>query len=277
MYLFLGWVVFPPLVAMVASWADRDTINHTALIFSGKQGIGKTRWFSKLIPSPLSGYKYAGTINLRDKDSLVKLSECPIITMDELENMGRRNIDALKELLTKSDIYVRRAYAYEHENYTRRASFAGSVNSKDFLRDVTGNRRFLCFEATSIDYQHDIDMNAVFSQAIYMARNGFRFWFDDTEIAELEKYNEEFRVVCTEEEQLTTFFEKCNRDDPDARYMKTSDILKALLEKSGLRTMSEQMLGRVLHKLEFDRFKYQGRYVFALKLRTPPQQAAMAE
>ena len=40
--------------------------------------------------------------------------------MDELENMSR-NLDALKELITKRDIHIRRAYAFTHEHYTRRA------------------------------------------------------------------------------------------------------------------------------------------------------------
>lgn len=136
-------------VAMVASWAQPEVVNHTALILSGAQGIGKTTWLSNLIATPLRKFIYAGNLNVRDKDSLVKLSECCIIIMDELENMSR-NLDALKELITKRDIYMRRAYAYTHEHYTRRASFAGSINNKDFLHDITGNRRFLCFEAKQI-------------------------------------------------------------------------------------------------------------------------------
>jgi len=259
------------IVAMIASWDSTEVVNHTALIFTGKQGIGKTLWFSHLIPKPLKRYIHSGRVNVRDKDSLVKLSECPIVIMDELENMDGRNIDALKELITKKDIYVRRAYAYAHENYTRRASFAGSVNSKDFLVDVTGNRRFLCFEALNIDYQHRVDMDKVFSQALHLAKNGFQFWFSADEIAALEANNEEFRAVCSEEEQLTTFYEQCGRNDDNVLCMKTSDIAKSLCELSRLRSISEQKLGRVLHKLGFERFKHQGRYVYALKLKRATQ------
>lgn len=235
--------------------------------------MGKTRWFSRLIPEPLNKYIYAGTVNVRDKDSLIKLSSCAIIVMDELENMGGRNLDALKELVTKSDIYLRRAYAFEHENYTRRASFAGSVNGKDFLHDATGNRRFLCFDTTDIDYQHNVDVDKVFAQAIYMARNGFQFWFSREEIAELEVHNEEFRATCSEEEQLTTYYEACERDDPGVIYMKNTDLLKSLLELSRLRSLSDQKLGKVLQRLKFQRFKYRGRYVYAVK-RINPAQAA---
>lgn len=253
-------------VAMTASWMQTEVVNHTALILSGAQGVGKTTWLGNLIPAPLRKYVFAGMINVRDKDSQVKLSECCLIVMDELENMGR-NLDALKELITKKDIYLRRAYAFTHERYIRRASFAGSINNKDFLHDITGNRRFLCFEAKRIDYQIFADLDKAYAQAISLAQNGFQYWFSQDELAELEQNNEEFRAVIPEEEQLMTFYEPCDEADPEAVFMKTTDILKNLLRLSGLRSLSEQKLGRVL-MAHFKRVKRQGRYGYMIKTKT---------
>lgn len=253
-------------VAMTASWMQTEVVNHTALILSGAQGVGKTTWLGNLIPPPLRKYVFAGMINVRDKDSQVKLSECCLIVMDELENMGR-NLDALKELITKKDIYLRRAYAFTHERYIRRASFAGSINNKDFLHDITGNRRFLCFEAKQIDYQRFVDLDKAYAQAINLAQNGFQYWFSQEEMAELEQNNEEFRAVIPEEEQLMAFYEPCNDADPEAVFMKTTDILKNLLRLSGLRSLSEQKLGRVL-MAHFERVKRQGRYGYLIKSKT---------
>ncbi len=253
-------------VAMTASWMQPEVVNHTALILSGAQGVGKTTWLSNLIPAPLRKYVYAGMVNVRDKDSQVKLSECCIIIMDELENMSR-NLDALKELITKRDIHIRRAYSYTHEHYTRRASFAGSINNKDFLHDITGNRRFLCFEAKQINYQPFADLDKAYSQAIHLAQNGFQYWFSQEELSELEQNNEEFRAVIPEEEQLMAFYESCDEADPEAVFMKTTDILKNLLRLSGLRSLSEQKLGRVL-MAHFKRVKRQGRYGYMIKLKT---------
>lgn len=252
------------LVAMVASWITPDVVNHTVLILSGAQGIGKTTWLRNLIPTGLQRYIFAGTLNLRDKDSMVKLSECPIIIMDELENMNARNVDALKEMVTKTDIHLRRAYGTAHEHYDRRASFAGSINSKDFLHDITGNRRFLCFDAQSIQYRHDVDLLMVYAQAYMLYRSGFQYWFSQEESMQIEANNEEFRAVCEEEEQLTSFYERCPLEEA-TEFMKTSDIMKNLLRLSGLRSLSIQKLGRVMHKLDFERVKRQGRYVYAVK------------
>lgn len=254
--------------AMAISWREPNVINHTAIVLQGKQGVGKTTWLSNLIPSALSRYAYTGKVSVTDKDTLVKLSECAIIIMDELENMAR-NFDALKEMMTKSDIYMRRAYGYTHEKYVRRASFAGSINYSDFLHDMSGNRRFLCFEAQDINYQSTVNLEQAYAQALYMVNEGFRYWFNLEEIAEIERNNEAFRAVCVEEEQLFAFYEPCKEQDEDARFMMTSDINKSLLHLSGLHRLSEQKLGRVLKRRGFLRVKRQERYGYILKLRNP--------
>ncbi|HRA74061.1 MAG TPA: BT4734/BF3469 family protein, partial [Flavobacterium sp.] len=51
------------LVAMVGCVLDDKVINHTVIVFSGKQGLGKTTWVEKLVPKPLKEYLFSGTIN----------------------------------------------------------------------------------------------------------------------------------------------------------------------------------------------------------------------
>ena len=95
-------------------------------------------------------------------------------------------------------------------------------------------------------------------------------WVDsNNEIAVLERNNEAFRAVCVEEEQLTSFYEPCNEGDDGVLFMKTTDILKSLLQLSGLRSLSDQKLGRVLMSLGYKRVKKDGRYGYLLRLRKP--------
>jgi hypothetical protein len=75
--------------------------------------------------------------------------------------------------------------------------------------------------------------------------------------------------VCVEEEQLTSFYEPCNEGDAGVLFMKTTDILKSLLQLSGLRSLSDQKLGRVLMSLGYKRVKKDGRYGYLLRLRKP--------
>ncbi len=64
----------------------------------------------------------------------------------------------------------------------RRASFSGSVNSMQFLNDATGSRRFLCFEATSINYSNPVDYNGIYSQALHLLKSGSQYWLDKDDI-----------------------------------------------------------------------------------------------
>jgi predicted P-loop ATPase len=139
------------LVAMVGCVLDDKVINHTVIVFSGKQGLGKTTWVEKLVPKQLKEYLFSGTINPNNKDTLVQLAECMLINLDELENLNRSEIGSLKEIITKTQIRMRKAYGHNNETMPRRASFAGSVNTAQFLNDSTGSRRFLCFELEGIN------------------------------------------------------------------------------------------------------------------------------
>ena len=146
-------------VAMVACVLDEKQVNQTVIFFSGKQGLGKTTWIEKLMPKPLKEYIFSGTINPSNKDTLIHLAECMLINLDELENLNKTEIGSLKEIITKTHIRMRKAYGHNNENMPRRASFAGSVNTAQFLNDTTGSRRFLCFEVENIEYAHNIDIN----------------------------------------------------------------------------------------------------------------------
>ena len=191
---------------MVACVLDEKQVNQTMIVFSGKQGLGKTTWIEKLMPAPLKEYIFSGTINPNNKDTLIHLAECMLINLDELENLNRTEIGSLKELITKTHIRMRKAYGHNNENMSRRASFAGSVNTAQFLNDTTGSRRFLCFEVEHIEYTHEIDINKVYAQALKLKNEGFRHWFNQEEIKEINANNEQYQLMSPEEELLLTWF-----------------------------------------------------------------------
>lgn len=252
------------LVAMVASLVDEKVVNHTAIIFSGAQGIGKTRWFHTIIPTPLREFVYEGYIQTRDKETNVKLSECILIQMDELENMSGKNIDALKMLMTQESIYLRRAYQVMSQTYTRRASFAGTVNKKQFLTDLTGNRRFLCFEVESINLHHQVPLEQLYAQLLHLFRTGFQFWFDENEIARLNEKNAPFRFVSVEEEALFNVFEPCKKGEETA-FLTTTQIQHALVQHTGHKSLSTQVIGHLLRDAKFERVKRNDVYGYLVK------------
>jgi len=254
------------LVAMVGCVLDEKVINHTVIVFSGKQGLGKTTWVEKLVPKPLKEYLFSGTINPNNKDTLVQLAECMLINLDELENLNRSEIGSLKEIITKTQIRMRKAYGHNNETMPRRASFAGSVNTAQFLNDSTGSRRFLCFELEGIKYQHDVDINMAFSQALFLFKSGFRFWFDQEEIKSITENNEQYQLHSPEEELLLTWFEPCSKEEATL-FLNASQIAAKLADRTKLNLNDGTInkLGKALKKHNFTRLMRQGKPVYAVK------------
>ena len=254
------------LVAMVGCVLHDQVINHTVIVFSGKQGLGKTTWVEKLVPRPLKEYLFSGTINPNNKDTLVQLAECMLINLDELENLNRSEIGSLKEIITKTQIRMRKAYGHNNETMPRRASFAGSVNTAQFLNDSTGSRRFLCFELEGIKYQHNVDINMAFSQALFLFKSGFRYWFDQEEIKSITENNEQYQLHSPEEELLLTWFEPCPKEEANL-FLNASQIAAKIADRTKLNLNDGTInkLGKALKKHNFTRLMRQGKPVYAVK------------
>ena len=254
------------IVAMVGCVLDDKIINHTVIVFSGKQGLGKTTWVEKLVPKQLKEYLFSGTINPNNKDTLVQLAECMLINLDELENLNRSEIGSLKEIITKTQIRMRKAYGHNNETMPRRASFAGSVNTAQFLNDSTGSRRFLCFELEGIQYQHEVNIDNVFSQALYLFKSGFRHWFDQEEIKNITENNEQYQLRSPEEELLLTWFEPCEKEKATL-FLNASQIAAKLAEKAKINITDGTInkIGKSLKKHNFLRLMRKGSPVYALK------------
>lgn len=253
-------------VAMVACVINEKVINQTVIVFSGKQGVGKTTWIEKLIPKPLKEYMFSGTINPNNKDTLIHLAECMLINLDELENLNRTEIGTLKELITKTHIRIRKAYGHNNETMPRRASFAGSVNTAQFLNDTTGSRRFLSFEIEAIEYTHTVDINLVYAQAKKLYEEGFRYWFNQEEIKEINQNNEQYQIRSPEEELLLTWFEIADRETAN-NFLNATQIAAKLAERAKLNITDGTIikLGKSLKKHGYLRLSKKNGYVYAVK------------
>jgi len=199
----------------------------------------------------------------------VHLAENIFINLDELENLSRRNSSSLKEIITKSSIKLRRPYATVSEYMPRRASFMGSVNSREFLKDSTGNRRFLCFETVRINYRHDIDMDKVYGQAYSLYNTSFEYWFEGDDIKAINDHNENYSVVSLERELLENLFEPCLGNEVPDLSLETESLLEYIYKKSPIASrLSPKLLGQALTKMNWSKKKTMGRRYWELKLKS---------
>ena len=197
-------------VGMVASWLKDEVVNHQVLVLIGRQGIYKTTWLEHLIPPALRAYccKLANTTQI-NKDDRLRLAEFGLINLDELDSMSSRELNTMKSIITATDVNERAAYGYTKERKIRLASFCASSNRREFLTDITGNRRWLPFEVESIEnpFQSILPYERIYAQARYLIQYGFNYWFDLDDIATLEEHNETFRAQESEEQLLPILFD----------------------------------------------------------------------
>ena len=241
-------------VAMVASWMKDEVVNHTVLVLVGRQGIFKTTWLERLIPPELREYSsklpLSGQIT---KDDRLRLCENGLLNIDELDAICGREMNIVKSLLTSTDVNERAAYGRLKERRVRLASFCASTNNREFLTDITGNRRWLPFEVESIQnpFHTIIPYEQIYAQAKYLIEQGwYMYWFDLEEIEELEKHNEEFRAMENEEQLLPILFDV--PAEGKGEFMTTAEISDKLVTYGGIKKpMNTRQLGVLMGKLKF--------------------------
>ena len=242
------------LIAVVANaMDDLQCRNHTCLVLTGEQGKFKTTFLDLLCPDELKMYLFTGKIDPQSKDVQTLIAEYLFINIDDqLKALNKRDENELKNLITTPRVKYRRPYDVYIEEYPHLASFMASVNGNDFLTDPTGSRRFLPFEVLHIDIKSakEIDMNKVYSEAVWLWKSGYRYWFDEKEIAELHRESEAFHVQTVEYEMLVKGFEKPG--EKEESYMTTSDILTYLRAYTNL-NLQEKRMGEALRKAGFER------------------------
>jgi predicted P-loop ATPase len=245
------------LVRCVACCLLDDYFNKQALIFvQDTQNSGKTTLTRFLIPPELEQYQ-AENISV-DKDSLIALCQNFGIIQDELSTLSRTEINAQKTLMSKSFVKVRHPYDKKARLEPRRASIWGSTNRAEFLTDVTGSVRWLCFTVLDIDwgYKKDIDINVVWSQAYHLFNTGFRFEMTADEIAENERSNARYSTVSLELELIQKYFLPGNKED---RFMTASEICEMLNAKlEGRMKVSREETGKALKKLGYIQYSKRG-------------------
>ena len=243
-------------VAMVASWMKDEVVNHTVLVLVGRQGIFKTTWLDNLIPPELRAYSsklpLSGQIS---KDDRLRLCENAMLNIDELDAMCGREMNIVKSLLTSTDVNERAAYGRLKERRVRLASFCASTNKREFLTDITGNRRWLPFEVESIQnpFHTIIPYERLYAQAKALVEEGiFSYWFDMEEMEVLEAHNEDFRAQENEEQLLPILFDV--PAEGKGEFMTTAEISERLVSHGGIKKpMSTKQLGVIMGKKGFQK------------------------
>ena len=241
------------LVGMVASWMKDEVVNQYVLVLIGRQGCYKTTWLESLMPPELRDYSCKlVNINQMGKDDRMRIAEFGLIHLDELDEMTPRETNKMKSLITSKDVNERAAYAYVKERKLRLASFCGSSNKREFLSDVTGNRRWWPFEVESIQNPNDTTLpyTQIYAQVWSLVQKEFPHWLEDDENTVMEGHNQEYRSLEGEEQLLPILFDIPAKEK--GVFMTTSEISERLCTFGHItKPMALNRLGTVLGRMGY--------------------------
>lgn len=150
---------------MVARVIDEGCKFDTVMILEGKEGLGKSTSFRDLVGQSNHLETF---LNADKKDFFLQLNGKLIVEFSEGETLSRTESKRMKGIIsTQVDTY-RAPYGHGPMDVGRRSIFAMTTNSSEYLKDETGNRRFLPVEVMKVNNQWIIDnRDQLFAEALH--------------------------------------------------------------------------------------------------------------
>ena len=250
------------LCTMFTKWLVRcircalgGAINREVIMFkSDEQRIGKTMFFRYLIPKALKDY-YMENPEIGNKDALISLTENLIINFDEYDKyLKEGNLPVMKSYISQDEPKVRAPYGRKQEKIKRICSCVASTNINDFLRDETGNTRYICFDIKAFDWREytKIDVNLVWAQVYLLYKLTLHGDYDcemtAKEINENNQNNLQYLYHSSEYELIQRYFEPSNNDTD---FKMNTQIVDWLKDNTRYKNITSNAVGRALTALGY--------------------------
>ncbi|BEG98997.1 VapE domain-containing protein [Bacteroides sedimenti] len=259
---YFEWCFRKWFVAMVAGLLNDRVINHQIFVLiGGKHGMGKSTWPERLLPPEWRKNHFDANVFSNNANATrMKLSTCAILNIDELDTIQRYDQETVKELFTTFNINIRTSPERPPRNFVRHASFFGTTNHLDILRDYTGSRRYLCHEVTGpINFDFKVDYKQLYAQAWHLITKGFRFYFNAEENEIVEQHNKRYMETDADMELFYEYFRKPEQDE-EGVWLSAARLAEHIKSKMGIAVSKKMImkLGRNLKSLNFKFRKSRG-------------------
>lgn len=173
------------------------------LVLEGGQGKGKSTGLAALAGAEWFSDE---ALDVRSKDAALALHGIWIFEWGELASMNRREVNDVKNYLTRKEDRYRPPYGRQRVDVPRRTVFAGSNNDHDWHRDASGGRRFwpVVCGSVRVDLVHKI-RDQLWAEAVHRFKKGEQWYLECQEMmdAAAEQIDERFEAHPWEERILT--------------------------------------------------------------------------
>lgn len=155
----------------------------TMPILIGRQGAGK----STLIRTMGKKWYADGLSTFEGKEAAENIQGKWIIEAGEMAGYTKAEENASKQFLSRQVDVFRQAYGRRTQEYPRRCVFFGSTNQYEFLKDITGNRRFWPIDLESQKPTKSVhnnlpgEVDQIWAEAVVRYRGGESLIIEDNE------------------------------------------------------------------------------------------------
>ena len=182
------------LVGAVAKVYDPYVKFDYVLDLVGGQGVGKTSLLQKL-----GGDWYTDSVtDFANKDNYDIMLKSLIVNDDEMVASNRMSFAETKAFISKTSLRYRKPYMKRTEEFAKNFILARTTNQKEYLKDKTGERRFLPVMAnTGAQVKHPMEIEPetieqIWGEAVTIYKSGVDLMFDEETEDELNVYRERF-------------------------------------------------------------------------------------
>ncbi|MEX2784465.1 VapE domain-containing protein [Streptococcus sp. H49] len=197
------------LVGAVAKVYDPYVKFDYVLDLVGGQGVGKTSLLQKI-----GGEWYTDAVtDFSNKDNYDIMLKSLVVNDDEMVASNRMSFAETKAFISKTSLRFRKPYMTKTEEFAKNFVIARTTNQKEYLRDKTGERRFLPILADAKKQKkHPMQIapetiKQIWGEAVTIYKSGVDLMFDEETENELSIYREAFMYRDEVEQQVLEYLD----------------------------------------------------------------------
>lgn len=242
-------------VGAVAKAHNPKTKFDFVLDLVGGQGAGKTTFLQKIAPL---GYYTDQFSTFDNKDDYAVMRRALIINDDEMTATNNASFEILKKFITLQEFEYRKPYGHQAERFAKNFVMARTTNELYYLKDKTGERRFLPFHVSKARQKHhpvtdltDDYVKQCWGEAMQLYKDGFSFALTSEQEEELDEHRQSFMYTDELEDKID---EALNNQFKDKDFI-TNEAL-SLTVVPGIDLVKNRKIGNQISNIMVNRFGF---------------------
>lgn len=242
-------------VGAVAKAHNPKTKFDFVLDLVGGQGAGKTTFLQKIAPL---GYYTDQFSTFDNKDDYAVMRRALIINDDEMTATNNASFEILKKFITLQEFEYRKPYGHQAERFDKNFVMARTTNELYYLKDKTGERRFLPLHVSKTRQKHhpvtdltDKYVKQCWGEAMQLYKDSFSFALTSEQEKKLDEHRQSFMYTDELEDKID---EALNNQFKDKDFITNEALSLAVVP--GIDLVKNRKIGNQISNIMVNRFGF---------------------